>query len=248
MKTKRIFQFIILLTFLPISCNFQTVLPFAPTATSTSTNTPRPTNTPLPTSTPTPVSKTHLEKNADGTWIFYDREAGFQFQLGEKWYLEDVSNLDLIEIIERTNVISTELKINNTPQYFIEPEGMRVLGVYTDDTIIDYTAVAFNASFIEDEGFAQMSIEEIQQRIIEVLASNYGFDSQSVDSRLGINQNNVEYGVVFFNLALNYFQMKVFFKLDKGFGIFTFGFSDNNIDILGPDLSLLTSSLQYINP
>lgn len=247
MKTKHIAQFILLLSFFLTGCNVQNVLQ-VPTATSTSTYTPHPTNTPLPTSTSTPAPKTQLEKSANGIWIFNDKEAGYQFQFGEKWYLEDVSNLDLVEILERTNHLRTELKIENTPQYFIEPEGMRILGVYTDDTAIDYTAIAFNTSIIVDEGFAQMSIDEIQQRVIASLANHYGFDPQSIDTYLGTNQNNVEYGVVLFNLALNYFQMRLFFKLDKGFGMVTLGFSDNNVDILGPDWALLTSSLQYMNP
>jgi hypothetical protein len=242
MKTKQIIHLAILFSIYLTSCGTQVV------ATPVSTHMLTPTNTPLPTITATPLSATKLEKQADGTWAYYDNEAGFQFQLGKNWYLEDVSSLNVTDIIERTSKITTELGLKNTPLYFIEPQGMRVLGVYTDETIPDYMSAAFNSSYIIDEDFAKMPLEDIQKRIIEILANTHGLDISAFDSKLSKNEHGTEYGVVFFNLALNYYQMRVFFKLENGLGMATFGFSDKNIDTFGPDWALLTGSLKYIQP
>lgn len=241
MKLKHIIHLATLFSIYLTSCSSAGFA--APTATHTIT----PANTALPAITATPMSPTKLEKQADGSWIYYDNEAGFQFQLRGNWYLEDVSSLNVVEIIERTSKITNELGLKSTPQYFIEPQGMRVLGVYTDETIPDYMSAAFNASYIIDEGFAKMPLEDIQKRIIEILADTHSLELNAFDSKLSKNEHGTEYGVVFFNLTLNYYQMRVFFKLENGLGMATFGFSDKNIDTFGPDWALLTGSLD-INP
>jgi hypothetical protein len=250
MKVKHIIYLAILLSIGLISCSTLNLSIALPTATSTSvpTNTLAPTNIPLPTTTVVSVHDTKLEKRADGTWTYYDNKAGYQFQLGKNWYLEDVSSLNVEEIIERVPKISIELGLKTTPQYFIEPQGMRVLGVYLDETVPDYTSSAFNATHIIDEEFTQMPLEDVQNRIIEMLSSGYKKDSQDFIPKISTNEHGLEFGAVIFNLSLNYLQMKIFFKTHDGIGMITFGFSDKNIDIFGPDWALLTSSLQYINP
>ncbi|MFT3893414.1 MAG: hypothetical protein QM730_17435 [Anaerolineales bacterium] len=248
MKIKQIVHFVLLLSISVTSCTPLRVDPPTATSTSVPTHTPAPTHTPLPTATTTPVPATMLEKQADGTWLYYDTEAGFQFQVGQHWYLEDVSSLDITEIIDRTSKITTELGLKNTPQYFLEPQGMRVLGVYLDETIPDYMSCAFNATHIVDEEFAQMPLQEVQSRVIEVLANNYQKDPQDFNPKISANEHGLEYGVVLFNLALNYLQLKIFFKTEDGVGMITFGFSDKNYETFGPDLKLVTSSLQYTNP
>lgn len=248
MKIKYFIHLAVLFLVCLTSCSSPIFAPPTPTSTTIPTNTPAPTNTPLPTDTTTPASATKLEKQADGTWAYYDNEAGFQFQLGNNWYLEDVSSLNIEEIVDRTSKITTELGLQNTPQYFLEPTGMRVLGVYMDETIPDYMSAAFNTTHIVDKGFAQMPLQDIQSRIIDVLSNTYKIDPQGFNPKISTNKNGLEFGVVLFNLALNYLQMKIFFKTDDGIGMITFGFSDKNIDIFGPDWALLTSSLKYTNP
>ena len=252
MKIKSIASLVTLFVICSISCSSLTIMPPSPTQTPTQTNAPTstlvPTNTPLPTNTTTPIPSTALEKQADGTWRYSSREAGFEFRLGKNWYLEDVSSLSLVETIDRTSKITTELGIKNTPQYSIEPQGMLVLGVYRDETIPDYLSSAFNAAHIQDDGFANMSLEDIQNRVIEILAQTHNRDPKTFESKLAKNESGVEYSVIFFNLALNYYQMKIIFKLEDGMGLITFGFSENNIDTFGPDWALLTSSLKYTSP
>ncbi len=248
MKIKHIILLTVLFSLCLASCSSVSFSQPVSTQTTTPTSTPVPTSTPLPANTATPLPATMLEKQEDGTWMYFDNEAGFQFQLGKDWYLEDVSSLNVLEIIDRTSKITTELGLKNTPQYFIEPEGMRILGVYTDEDIPDYMSAAFNASYIVDEGFAKMPLEDIQKRVVEILAQTHNLDPKAFDSKLSRNEHGTEYGVVIFNLALNYYQMRIFFKLENGMGMVTFGFSDKNVDIFGPDWALLTTSLKNINP
>lgn len=248
MKIKHIVCFAILLSIGLTSCSTSSIASPTPTSTSVSTNTPALTNTPLPTATATPVAAINLEKQSDGTWLYCDNEAGFQFQMGKNWYFEDVSTLDIGEIFERTSKIKTELGLKNIPQYFLEPTGMRIIGVYLDEAIPDYMSAAFNAAHIVDDGFAQMPLQDIQNRIIEILSTNYNKEPKEFHPKIVTNGHGLEYGTVIFNLALNYLQMKIFFKTHDGIGMITFGFSDQNIDIFGPDWTLLTNSLQYTAP
>ena len=215
MKARRLIHLVLFFSIWVTSCNSSNLVPPTSTSTSVPTNTPAATNTPKPTETTIPASTTKLEKQTNGTWRYYDNDAGFQFQLGKNWYLEDVSSLNVTEIIERTSGITNDLGLKNTPQYFIEPEGMLVLGVYTDENIPDYMSAAFNTSHIVDEGFAKMPLADIQKRVIEILAQTHNLDPKAIDSKLSKNESGTEYGVAFFNLALNYYQMRIFFKLEE---------------------------------
>jgi hypothetical protein len=235
----------------PSSTPTNTLIP-TQTPTITRTSTPIPTNTVTPTEisvfseTTTPLPLTQLEQLSDSSWKYIDHEAGYKLNLGPNWYLEDVSNLNIIQILERTNRLRSELGISSTPQFAVEPEGMRILGIYLDETIPDYMSSSFATAFIIDKNFAKMSIEEVNNRVIDILIEGYGLDSNSIDNEIITNQHNVSIGVAFYNIGLNYFHMRIFFKVEDGIGMIVFGFSDQNVDIFGPEWSLLTSSLQYI--
>jgi hypothetical protein len=248
MKSKYTAGSVLLLFILLSSCSPRLVSSPTPTPKSTSTNTPRPTSTKPPATAAAPQSSTQLEIQEDGTWIFYDRDAGYQFELGENWHLEDVSALDLPGIFDRTSELPAELGIGLPPQYIIQPEGTRVLGVYLDETIPDYLSAAFGVAYIVDEGFASMPVEDIQSRVIETLANSYGLDPKTFETTLLKNDHDVEYGLFTFNLVLNFHQMRIIFKAEDGMGMAVFGFSDENMDALGADWGLFANSLQYINP
>ena len=259
MKSRYMIGLAIAFSMLLAGCSSPVASP-TPLPTGTPTEIPLPTNTPMPTETALPTSAPsagclstasspiQLEKQADGSWMFCDYEAGFQFQAGKNWYLEDVSALDLMGIMDRASKITAKLGIKNAPQILVEPQGMRVLGIYTDESLPDYMMSGFNAAYVVDEGFAQMPLENMQKRVIEILAQSYGLDTKAFDTALAKNDLGTEYGVVRFNLALNYYQMRIFFKLDKGMGMITFGYSDKNSDTFEPDWTLLTGSLKYTNP
>lgn len=238
----------VILILVPSACSggiFAASTP-TPTPTHTPTITPSPVPTELPTATPLPP--TRLEQNSDGTWTFYDYEVGYQFDMAETWYLEDVSALTLNQIIGRSNLLKDELEINNVPQFFIQPEGMRVLGVYLDDTLPDYLAVSFSTAHIVDEAFASMRLDEIQSRVIGVVAETYDLDPADIGSEFLVNQYDLEFGVVLYNFSLDFNQMRIFFKTADGIGMIIFGFTEENADTLGPDWAVLTSSLQHIKP
>lgn len=219
-----------------------------PTPTSTPTITPSHTPTQTPTPTPTPIPATQLQQNADGTWTFYDYQAGYQFTMPETWYLEDVSALTVAQIFERTNTLRDELSINNVPLFYIQPEGMRVLGVYLDDTIEDYTAVSFSAAHIVSEEFAALPLKTLQKKLVGFVEQNYEVELEDIGSELFVNQHDLEFGIVLYNLVMDYNQMRIFFKTDDGIVIIIFGFSEGNAEAFGPDWALLTGSLEYIKP
>ena len=105
-------------------------------ATRTDTATPEPTNTLVPTATAQPAASTALlQPAADGGWIITDHEAGFSFEMTSNWHLEDVADLELLDTIEVALGLKDKLGLSGTSQHLIEPDGMRVLGIYLDDDI-----------------------------------------------------------------------------------------------------------------
>lgn len=96
----------------------QTVTPTSTTIKlSTETLSPKPTKL-LPTIIPTSQPLTHLLQKEDDSWTFVDYEAGYQFNMGSTWYMEDVSLLDLGQIFGRTSTLREELGIATIPQIF----------------------------------------------------------------------------------------------------------------------------------
>jgi hypothetical protein len=257
MKSKKYLAGIALILILVLSaCNDKAALTPTelPTPTNTPTITPSPTPTktptPIPTSTPspTPLPSTLLEQNTDGTWTFYDYEAGYQFSMGGTWYLEDVSSLSIMEIFERSHNLKDELGITNVPQYYIQPEGMRVLGVYLDDTIPDYLMSSFSSAYLKREDLAGLSLSDLQDQMISFVEGNFDVGTEGVDSDLLDNELGFEFGVVIHNFTTYGYQMRIFFPVDDGIVVIVFGFAETNVDIFGPDWALLTGSLQFIEP
>lgn len=224
----------------------------SPTSTATPTNTatltpsPIPTETPTPTTTSTPLPSTQLEQHTDDSWTFYDNEAGYQFDMAASWYIEDVSALTIDKLIERAFSVGDEIGLESTPQVFLQPEGMRILGIYTDDTIPDYLSSSFSVSFIANEGFVNMELEGVGDRVIDLVINNHDVELSDIFIDFTENDNNLRFGVVQYPFAATFHQMRIFFKVDQGVVMLIFGFSEENVDIFGPDWQLLASSLKFI--
>lgn len=64
---------------------------------------------------------------------------------------------------------------------------MRTLGVYLDDTVPDYLSVSFSSAYIVDAAFAEMTLEEVQERVFFILVQEYDLDPETVDTQILAN-------------------------------------------------------------
>lgn len=239
-------------------CDVQAISEFVHTSTPTVTSTPLPTSTPKPTSTPEPTATVYLVPTAnpvsqvtmklqdDHTWLVTDQEAGYEYQIGGLWYLDDVSTMDVMEIITGTMDYKERLGLSYPPQMFIEPDGMRILGIYRDDSITDYSSLAFNSSHIVDAGLAERSLDEVNRHLVTVLADNYDYTADDFGIAQFTNEYGVEISHIAFTLAHDYYHMKIVFKLDDGIGMMTLGFSNGNYEIIQHDLMMIVGSIRLL--
>ena len=253
MKRKPYMILLVLILAISLSCNTQSVVELIKTATPTPSHTPLPTFTPRPSQTPsptltaTPVSAVSLVEQEDGDWLFMDYEGGYQFQMDKNWYLEDVSGMDVMEILAFANTLKEDLAIEGVPMYTIEPEGMRLLGVYLDDTVPDYMALSFNSCYLAGNDFADIPLEDMVNRVVNVLAKNYGYELEDFDLAMLTNDQGTEIGMLKYYLTDQYFQLKILFKVDNGFGMITQGMSDLNKESLVLDSVALINSIKVNN-
>jgi hypothetical protein len=239
-------------------CDAQAISELIHTATPTITSTPLPTNTPVPTKTPQPTatvyfiptavpdSQISMELLENHNWLVIDHEAGYQYEISDQWYLDDVSSMEVMDIVLSTEGFKEKLGLTMPPQMFIEPEGMRILGVYRDDSITDYMSMAFNSTHITDEIVSADTLEDFAAITLNVLANTYGYTEDDFGIAMAENENGLPVITVVFNLALNYYQVKILFELENGFGMITYGLSDQNIDEVQYDLDKVIDSLQLI--
>ena len=214
----------------------------APSATFTVT----PGSTPEMVSTPAPSPDTVLEQRDDGVWVYSDNDAGFQFEVGSDWYLEDVSALEVTEILGRTQDIKSELGITGVPVLMVEPDGMRIIGLYLDDSIADYMSVFMNAAYFVSEESASMTLDEFASRFVYAMAENHGLTSEDFEGAKITNENKVEYGAITFPYAENFYQLRIIVKVNAGFYVICFGYSVNNFDVFKDGWGNVVESLRHI--
>ena len=93
-----------------------------------------------------------------------------------------------------------------------------------------------------------MSTEAILATVLPVLVSNYDLDVDAVQADIFTNSNDVEVGVLIYDLALDFHHVRFFFHLPGGMGMVIFGYADTNVDILTDEWLAFTRTLTYLLP